>query len=72
MCSVQIGFPHTATLGRLPGTQVFRNMKQYPGARTIPGVLVVQIDAPFYFASVHVSDASYRAPSLHVAIAARV
>ena len=53
---VQIGFPHTAILGRLPGTNVYRNVKQYPEAKTIPGLLVVRIDAPFYFASVSVSE----------------
>ena len=51
---VQIGFPHTATLGRLPGTNLYRNVKQYPEAQTVPGILVVRVDAPFYFASVHV------------------
>ena len=51
----QIGFPHTATLGRLPGTHVFRNIRQYTEASTIPGILIVRVDAPFYFASVHVS-----------------
>jgi len=50
---IRIGFPHTAVLGRLPGTGIYRNIKQYPEARTVPGVLVVRIDAPFYFASVH-------------------
>ena len=51
----QMGFPHTAILGRLPGTNVYRNVKQYPEAQTIPGLLIVRIDAPFYFASVSVS-----------------
>ena len=54
----QIGFPHTAVLGRLPGTNLYRNVKQYPEARTIPGILIARVDAPFYFASVHVSDAT--------------
>ena len=49
-CTVpgQVGFPHTAILGRLPGTDIYRNVKQYPEARPIPGILVVRIDAPFY------------------------
>ena len=51
---VQIGFPHTAILGRLPGTNVYRNVKQYPEAKTHPGLLIVRVDAPFYFASVSV------------------
>ena len=52
----QIGFPHTAVLGRLPGTDIYRSVKQYPEAKTHVGMLVVRIDAPFYFASVSVSS----------------
>jgi hypothetical protein len=29
--------PHMAILGRLPGTAVYRNIKQYPDAITYPG-----------------------------------
>lgn len=44
-------FPHTALLGRIPGTGVYRNVKQYPQAQAVPGVLAVRIDAPIYFAN---------------------
>jgi MFS superfamily sulfate permease-like transporter len=50
----QVGFPHTAVLGRLPGTNVFRNVKQYPEAQQYPGILAVRIDAPLYYANVPV------------------
>jgi hypothetical protein len=51
---LQVGFPHTAVLGRLPGTNVFRNVKQYPEAQQYPGILAVRIDAPLYYANVPV------------------
>ena len=44
-------YPHTAILGRLPGTTEYRNMKNYRQAELYDGVLVVRIDAPFYFAN---------------------
>ncbi len=54
LCFPQVGFPHTAQLGRLPGTNVFRNVKQYPEAQQYPGILAVRIDAPLYYANVPV------------------
>lgn len=44
-------FPHMCTMGRIPGTSVFRNIKQYPECQLIPGMLVVRVDAPIYFAN---------------------
>ncbi len=43
--------PHTAVLGRLPGTEVYRNVLRYPDAVTVPGVVIVRLDAPLYFAN---------------------
>ena len=42
--------PHTAVLGRIPGTPIYRSIAQYPDAKknTHPGVMVVRIDGgPF-------------------------
>jgi sulfate transporter 4 len=44
-------FPHTAVLGRLPGSNVYRNIKQYPLAERYDGIVIVRIDAPIYFAN---------------------
>lgn len=44
-------YPHTAVLGRLPGTAVYRNVKQYPEAERYDGIVMVRIDAPIYFAN---------------------
>ena len=38
-------------LGRLPGTQVFRSIEEYPDSDTYPGLLVMRFDAGLFFAS---------------------
>ena len=50
---MESAFPHTAILGRIPGTTVYRNLKQYPNAEAFPGILLYRIDAPLYFANVN-------------------
>lgn len=47
----QTARPHTAVLGRVPGTTNFRNVDRTPDAITIPGVIVLRVDAPLYFAN---------------------
>ncbi|EFJ29944.1 hypothetical protein SELMODRAFT_90185 [Selaginella moellendorffii] len=44
--------PHIAILGRLPGTTVYRNVRQYADAYTYHGIVIVRIDAPMYFANI--------------------
>ena len=41
--------PHTAILGRIPGTQIYRNLEKYPDAEQEDGILVMRVDAQFYF-----------------------
>lgn len=41
--------PHTAVLGRLPGTELYRNVERFPDAITTPGVIAVRPDAQLYF-----------------------
>lgn len=43
--------PHTAVLGRLPGTDVYRNVRRFPDAETVPGLVLVRLDAQLYFAN---------------------
>jgi len=43
--------PHTAVLGRVPGTRVYRNIANYPDAIERPGVKIWRFDASFYFAN---------------------
>jgi SulP family sulfate permease len=40
--------PHWAEVGRLPGSQIFRNVRRYP-VQTLPGVLAVRIDESLLF-----------------------
>ena len=42
---------HAAVLGRLPGTNIFRNVDNFPEAETVPSLLVLRIDASLYFAN---------------------
>jgi high affinity sulfate transporter 1 len=43
--------PYMHVLGRKPGTQVFRGMKDHPDSETYPGLLVLRFDAGLFFAS---------------------
>jgi SulP family sulfate permease len=43
--------PNTAILGRLPHTNIFRNVQHFPEAQTIPGLVILRIDASLYFAN---------------------
>ncbi|MFW6050418.1 MAG: SulP family inorganic anion transporter [Myxococcota bacterium] len=45
--------PHVAVLGRLPGTEAWRNVKNFPEAEPVPGVLGLRLDAQFYFGNVN-------------------
>lgn len=51
LVTYESAYPHTAVLGRLPGTTVYRNTKQYPEAERYDGILLCRIDAPIYFAN---------------------
>lgn len=44
--------PHTAVLGRLPGTQAYRNVVRFPNAVPQPGILILRLDAQLYFGNV--------------------
>lgn len=57
--------PHVAVLGRLPGTTVYRNVQQYPEAYTYPGIVIVRIDAPIYFANISFIKERLRRYEIH-------
>jgi sulfate transporter 3 len=46
-----IARPRTTVLGNIPNSMVYRRMDQYAAAQTVPGVLVLRVDAPIYFAN---------------------
>ncbi|CAN1129073.1 Sulfate transporter 3.1 [Linum perenne] len=43
--------PKTSLLGNIPNSTIYRSMDQYPNADAVPGVLILQIEAPIYFAN---------------------
>ncbi|KAF5187525.1 Sulfate transporter 3.1 [Thalictrum thalictroides] len=43
--------PRTFVLGNIPNSMIYRNVDQYPVASRVPGVLIIRIDAPIYFAN---------------------
>ncbi|KAL2489242.1 Sulfate transporter 1.3 [Forsythia ovata] len=55
--SVEIGLliallgRRTAILGKIPRTNVYRNIQQYPDATKVPGVLIVRVDSAIYFSN---------------------
>lgn len=44
--------PHFAVLGRIPASQTYVNIGRHPLAETLPGIILVRIDAQFYFGNV--------------------
>ncbi|MCK6620657.1 MAG: solute carrier family 26 protein [Calditrichaceae bacterium] len=44
--------PHTAILGQMPGTEIYRNVARYPEVKTFAGVAIFRFDASLYFANI--------------------
>jgi sulfate permease, SulP family len=47
----RVSRPGTALLGRMPGTDRYRDMAAHPEAEPIPGMLIFRFDAPIIFAN---------------------
>jgi sulfate permease, SulP family len=47
----RVGRPHAAILGHVPGVAGMHDINDYPGATTIPGLVVFRYDAPLFFAN---------------------
>jgi high affinity sulfate transporter 1 len=43
--------PHSAILGRVDGIRGYHDIKRYPNARLIPGLVLFRWDAPLFFAN---------------------
>ncbi|CAN4101226.1 unnamed protein product [Withania somnifera] len=43
--------PRTLVLGNIPDSMIYRNVEQYPNTNNVPGVLILDIGAPIYFAN---------------------
>jgi SulP family sulfate permease len=48
----RVSHPATAVLGRLPGTNSYRDIHLHPEAETVPGLLIFRFDGPVIFANV--------------------
>lgn len=63
--------PHDAVLGRARGVKGYHDLRRYPDARTVPGLVLFRWDAPLFFANadtfrarvLEVVDASFPPPS---------
>ena len=49
---LQITRPKTVMLGKIPGTDIYRNLLQYKEAVRVPGFLILSIEAPINFANI--------------------
>lgn len=43
--------PHTALLGKISGSDIYRNLDRYPNAKSPNGIGIIRIDAALYFAN---------------------
>lgn len=49
---LQITRPKTAVLGKVPGSDIYRDVQQYNEALTVPGFLILSVEAPINFANI--------------------
>jgi sulfate permease, SulP family len=50
--AVRMMTPHTAELGRLPGSTLYRNVARFPEAERVPGVAVLRFDVSLSYLNV--------------------
>lgn len=43
--------PKTFVLGNIPDSKIYRSVDQYPSVSNVPGILILDIAAPIYFAN---------------------
>ncbi|MBO0847697.1 MAG: STAS domain-containing protein [Nocardioides sp.] len=56
--------PRMSTLGREPGTQVFRDLEEHPDDETSPGIVVLRMDGGVFFATADALEDRVRAALL--------
>jgi MFS superfamily sulfate permease-like transporter len=54
MVLLQLALPRTHVLGRLPGSDAYRNIRQYPDGQSYPGCIVAGTDSPLCFLNAEV------------------
>lgn len=60
--------PKTFVLGNLPNSMAYRNTEQYQNATSVPGILILSIDAPIYFANAGYLRERYVCVSMYIYI----
>lgn len=48
----EASYPHYAELGRIPGTNAFRNLRRFDNLIVEEGILIFRFDAPLFFANI--------------------
>lgn len=46
-------YPHIAILGKIPGLNIYRNIKRFPQAKEFDNILIIRFDAQLFFANTH-------------------
>ncbi|XP_066522943.1 pendrin-like [Hoplias malabaricus] len=49
---VRSQFPSCSTIGNIPGTDIYRNIKDYKNINEIPGIKIFKCNSPIYFANI--------------------
>jgi MFS superfamily sulfate permease-like transporter len=49
--------PYSAVLGRVDGIRGYHDVRRYPGARLVPGLVLFRWDAPLFFANAELFQA---------------
>ncbi len=52
--------PQMPVLGREPGTDVYRELDEYPDDETLPGIVVLRLDSGLFFATAEALDSRIR------------
>lgn len=46
-----IARPRTCVMGSVSNSMTYRSIEQYPEAESVPGILILHVNAPIYFAN---------------------
>ncbi|KAL2103002.1 hypothetical protein ACEWY4_002170 [Coilia grayii] len=49
---IRTQFPSCSSLGNIPGSDIYRNMKDYKNITEVPGVKIFKCNSPIYFANI--------------------
>ncbi|KAG5267565.1 hypothetical protein AALO_G00223130 [Alosa alosa] len=49
---IRTQFPSCSSLGNIPGSDIYRNMKDYKNIAEVPGIKIFKCNSPIYFANI--------------------